>query len=64
MTKVSAFRWNEEAEKYIQKLEELETGRLGGYYEEIEKLINASKQCNKSTYDAMIRLNEVRRKIK
>lgn len=64
MTKVSAFRWNEEAEKYIQKLEELETGRLGGYYEEIEKLINASRQCNESIDEVMTHLNEVRNKVK
>ncbi len=60
MTKVSAFRWNEEAEKYIQTLEKLETDRLGGYYEEIKKLINASKQRNESIDKVMTRLNELR----
>ena len=64
MAKVSAFRWNEEAEKYILALEKLETDRLGGYYENIKGIIDASKQINKSTDDAMTRLNEIRHKIK
>ena len=48
MAKVSAFRWNEEAEKYIKALEKLETDRLGGYYENIKGIIDTSKQFNES----------------
>lgn len=56
MTKVSAFRWNEEAEKYIQAIEKSETDRLGGCYEDIKEIIGDSKQINKYVYDVMTRL--------
>lgn len=64
MTKVCAFRWNEEAEKYIQKLEKLETGRLGGYYERIKEIIDVSKKYNESIDEVIIRLNEFRHEAK
>lgn len=64
MTKVCAFRWNEEAEKYIQKLEKLETGRLGGYYERIKEIIDVSKKYNESIDEVIIRLNEFRHEEK